>query len=79
MEKAKVAISINKKTLDQLDRLVQNRVFANRSKAIQEAVEEKLQKLGRTRLADECSKLNKHEEMNTAEEGLEEQCPWPEY
>jgi metal-responsive CopG/Arc/MetJ family transcriptional regulator len=37
----KIAISIDKKLVRKLDRLVNNRIFPNRSKAIQEAVEEK--------------------------------------
>ncbi len=69
METAKVAISINKKTLKRLDRLVKDRVFANRSKAIQEAVEDKLNRLERTRLATECSKLDPTAEQAMAEEG----------
>jgi metal-responsive CopG/Arc/MetJ family transcriptional regulator len=80
METAKVAISINKKTLKRLDRLVKDRVFANRSKAIQEAVEDKLDRLERTRLARECAKLDPIAEQAMAEEGLSEELHgWPEY
>lgn len=42
MTLAKVAISIDRKTLNKLDTLVEQRVFPNRSKAIQSAVAEKL-------------------------------------
>jgi metal-responsive CopG/Arc/MetJ family transcriptional regulator len=45
METAKVAITLEKKTLGRLDSLVRKRVFPNRSRAIQEAVEEKLARL----------------------------------
>lgn len=80
METAKVAISINKETLDRLDRLVKNQVFPNRSRAIQEAIEEKLGRLERTRLAEECSKLDPVAEQTMAEEGLSEELDrWPEY
>ena len=80
METAKVAISINKKTLKRLDRLVKDQVFANRSKAIQEAVEDKLNRLERTRLARECAKLDPIAEQAMAEEGLSEELHgWPEY
>lgn len=80
METAKVAISINKKTLKRLDRLVKDRVFANRSKAIQEAVEDKLNRLEKTRLAKECAKLDPIAEQAMAEEGLSEELDrWPEY
>ena len=80
METAKVAISINRKTLKRLDRLVKDQVFPNRSKAIQEAIEEKLNRLDRTRLARECAKLDPIAERAMAEEGIsEELSEWPEY
>ena len=63
-----------------LDRLVKNQVFPNRSRAIQEAVEEKLSRLDRSRLARECAKLDPAFEKSHAEEGLlEELAEWPEY
>lgn len=80
METAKVAISINRETLDRLDRLVKNQVFPSRSRAIQEAIEEKLGRLERTRLAEECAKLDPAIEQAMAEEGLSEEVgKWPEY
>jgi metal-responsive CopG/Arc/MetJ family transcriptional regulator len=80
METAKVAISINKKTLKRLDRLVKDQVFANRSKAIQEAIEDKLNRLERTRLSRECAKLDPIAEQTMAEEGISEELHgWPEY
>jgi Arc/MetJ-type ribon-helix-helix transcriptional regulator len=66
--------------LDRLDRLVARRVFPNRSRAIQQAVAEKLKKLERTRLARECAKLDPKFEKALAEEGMgEELGEWPEY
>ena len=80
MSTAKVAISIEKNILNQLDRLVSSRVFPNRSKAIQEAVKEKLSRINRSRLARECSKLNPNFEQAIAEEGLSTEVKqWPEY
>lgn len=80
MPTSKVAISIEKTTLDQLDRLVHDNVFPSRSRAIQEAVEEKLSRLKRTRLAEECSKLDPKAEQEMAEETLsEELSQWPGY
>jgi len=77
---SKVAISIEKATLEQLDRLVRNKVFPSRSRAVQEAIEEKLSRLKRTRLAEECAKLDPAAEQAMAEEGLsEELAQWPEY
>jgi Arc/MetJ-type ribon-helix-helix transcriptional regulator len=66
----KVAITLEEKTLTRLDRLVKTRVFPNRSKAIQEAVEEKLHRMDRRRLLRECAKLDPAEERRLAEEGL---------
>lgn len=80
MATSKVAITIDKKTLDRLDRLVKGHVFPNRSKAIQEAVEDKLKRLERSRLAQECAKLDPAFEKAMAEEGMsEELVKWPEY
>lgn len=80
MNTTKVAISINKETLERLDRLVKNQVFANRSRAIQEAIEEKFTRLERMRLVEECMKLDPAAEKVMAEEVLSEELDkWPEY
>ena len=80
MSTQKVAITLEEKTLTKLDRLVKARVFPNRSKAIQEAVEEKLSRIDRRRLARECAKLDRTEEKRLAEEGLSlELSRWPKY
>lgn len=80
MASAKIAITMDESTLHRLDRLVKDRVFPNRSKAIQDAVEEKLKKLERNRLARECAKLDPVVEQAMAEEGMgEELDQWPEY
>ncbi|SPF38576.1 Transcriptional regulator, CopG family [Syntrophobacter sp. SbD1] len=73
MASAKIAITMDESTLHRLDQLVKDRVFPNRSKAIQEAVEEKLKKLERSRLARECSKLDPAFEKTMAEEGMGEE------
>ena len=80
MGMTKVAITLDKEVLDRLDSLVKNRVFLNRSKVIQKAVEEKLKRLERSRLARECAKLDPAFEKAMAEEGMsEELAKWPEY
>lgn len=80
MASAKIAITLDEVTLHRLDRLVRERVFPNRSKAIQDAVEEKLEKLERNRLARECAKLDASAERAMAEEGMKEELEqWPEY
>ena len=55
---AKIAISLNKDTVERLDRLVVEGVYPSRSRAIQEALEERLSRLSRDRLARECAKLD---------------------
>ena len=80
MASAKIAITMDESTLHRLDRLVKDRVFPNRSRAIQDAVEEKLRRLEQNRLARECAKLDPAEEKAMAEEGMgEELDQWPEY
>lgn len=80
MSRAKVAISLDESTLKRLDKLVERAVFSNRSQAIQEAVEEKLTRLERSRLARECAKLDPTFEKALAEEGMsEDAAEWPEY
>lgn len=80
MPRAKVAISLDESTLERLDKLVERAVFSNRSQAIQEAVEEKLARIDRSRLARECAKLDPTFEKALAEEGLsEDAAAWPEY
>jgi metal-responsive CopG/Arc/MetJ family transcriptional regulator len=80
MARSKVAISLDEATLDRLDRLVKRAVFPNRSRAIQAAVEEKLERIERSRLARECAKLDPAFERALAEEGMtEDSSEWPEY
>jgi metal-responsive CopG/Arc/MetJ family transcriptional regulator len=78
--RAKVAITLNEQTLGRLDRLVKAHVFPNRSQAIQLAIDEKLARMDKTRLARECSKANPVSEKAMAEEGMSwEKAEWPEY
>jgi len=80
MGTAKVAITIDDETLQKLDRLVKEHVFPNRSKAIQEAVQDKIKRLEKTRLARECSRLDPSYEKALADEGLSEDVnEWPGY
>lgn len=79
MSSAKIAISLDPEALKQVDRLVQKGLFPSRSKLIQDAVAEKLQRLGRVRLARECAKLNPAAEQAAAEEIFKGEAEWPEY
>jgi Arc/MetJ-type ribon-helix-helix transcriptional regulator len=80
MNVAKVTISIESGLLKKLDRLVKAKVFPNRSKAIQDAVSEKIERIDQNRLARECAKLDKDEEQALADEGLAaEVAEWQPY
>ncbi len=80
MSVAKVTISIDESLLNRIDRLVRVRVFPSRSQVIQQALEEKIARIDRTRLAHECAKLRPAEEQALADEGLAgEAAQWPEY
>jgi metal-responsive CopG/Arc/MetJ family transcriptional regulator len=80
MATSKIAITIDQNLLHRLDFLVKSQRFANRSRAIQEAVAEKLSRIERSRLAQECAKLDPKFEQEMAEEGFAtEMDEWPEY
>ncbi len=80
MSVAKVTISIESGLLNKVDRLVKERIFSNRSQAVQYAIEEKLSRLDKNRLARECAKLDKAEERSLADMGLASEADeWPEY
>ena len=75
-----MAVTIDTELLAQVDRLVAQHVFPNRSKAIQAALNDKLTRLQRSRLAHESAKLDPHLEQSLAEEGMEQELTlWPEY
>lgn len=80
MAASKIAITIDDKMLKQIDILIKSNYFPNRSRAIQEAVAEKLIRLEKSRLARECAKLNPEFEQSFAEEGFSAEMEiWPEY
>ncbi len=80
MNAAKITISLDPQLLSRLDRLVETRVFPNRSQAVQTAVQEKLARLHKTRLAQECAKLDPSEEQALADLGLATEVgQWPPY
>ena len=78
MTTIKVAITIDQTLLAQIDDLVAQQIFPNRSKAIQMALTETLHRRHRRRLAAESAKLIPHDEQALAEEGMEEESQtWP--
>jgi metal-responsive CopG/Arc/MetJ family transcriptional regulator len=80
MPKTKIAVTLEAALVSQVDSLVRQRRFANRSQAIEAAVAEQVRRLRRTRLADACARLDPAEERALAEEGLAvDLAAWPEY
>ncbi len=78
MSPVKLAISIDELVLQEVDRLVRSHVYPNRSKAIQDAVADKLARR-KTRLLRECRKLESNEEQAAAEEWLCDEGKWPAF
>jgi metal-responsive CopG/Arc/MetJ family transcriptional regulator len=80
MSKTKVAITLDETILQKVDNLVTLHIFPNRSRAIEDAVQDKLKRLEHGRLARECAKLDRCTEKAFAEEGMAaELAEWPEY
>jgi Arc/MetJ-type ribon-helix-helix transcriptional regulator len=70
---------LSRHPLREIDELVSKGAFPSRSKLVQDAVAEKLQRLRRVRLSRECAKLKPEEERAAAEEQLAGEVEWPEY
>lgn len=79
MPTAKIAISIDPADLEELDDLVAQGAAASRSQLIQEAVQDKLARLKRTRLATECAKLDPRQEQAEADSWSGSEPAWPAY
>ncbi|MDX9758724.1 MAG: ribbon-helix-helix domain-containing protein [Bacteroidota bacterium] len=76
----KIAITVSPSLLARLDSVVAEGGDPSRSQAVEAAIEEKLRRLDRTRLARECAKLDPEFEKALAEEGMGlEREEWPEY
>lgn len=80
MPAEKIAITLDRDLLKEIDRGVKSGLFKNRSRAIEKAVREKLERHRRRRLLLEAKKLNPKEERALAEEGMTgEEASWPAY
>jgi metal-responsive CopG/Arc/MetJ family transcriptional regulator len=80
MGASKIAITLDSNMVKKLDMLVKSNIFPNRSKAIQEAVVEKFNRMEKSRLAQECAKLDPNFEQSLAEEDFTSELEeWPEY
>jgi Arc/MetJ-type ribon-helix-helix transcriptional regulator len=80
MPKSKIAITVDSTVLAGLDALVRAGHYANRSRAVEAAVEAAVDRAHGTRLARACSELDHAEERAMAEEGLSDDVVnWPGY
>lgn len=80
MAMSKIAVTIDNQLLREIDLLVTEKAFPNRSRAVQTALHELLRQKKQSRLAAECAKLDPHAEQALAEEGMAEDLgSWPAY
>ncbi|MFN8601503.1 MAG: ribbon-helix-helix domain-containing protein [Candidatus Binatia bacterium] len=80
MPKAKVAVTLDARTLRRVDRLVRDARYPNRSQAIEAAITAQLERLERRRLIEACARLDPKEERAIAEEGIASDVKeWPPY
>ena len=74
----KIAVTLDKRTVADLDRWVNEGKYPNRSRALQSAVNLLSEREKRTRLVRELAKIDPQEEKQMAEQGLGDRA-WPEY
>lgn len=70
MPKTKIAVTLEAALLEQVDELVRQQRYPNRSRAVEAAVAAGVTRLRRTGLAEACARLDPEEERALAEEGL---------
>lgn len=71
-------MTLDRRTVRDLDRWVSAGKYPNRSRAVQAAVDRLAEQEKRTRLMRELAKLNRREEQELAEEGIGDES-WPEF
>ncbi len=74
----KIAVTLDHRTVADLDRWVREGKYPNRSRALQSAVNLLSEREKRTRLVRELAKIDALEEKQLAEQGLGDRA-WPEY
>lgn len=74
----KIAITLDSRTVRDLDRWVREGRYPNRSRALQSAADLLIARENRQRLVRELAKLDPAEEQRLAEEGLGD-ASWPAY
>jgi len=79
MPTTKIAITLERDTVREVDQWVRAGRFPNRSRAVQTALSEMLVRRKRRRLMEELAKINPKEERALAEEFYKGEPAWPEY
>ena len=79
MATTKVAVTLDRDTLKEIDRWVKQGQFPSRSRAIQTALAEMTARRKRRRLIEKLAKLNLKQEHALAEASFSGDTPWPEY
>ncbi|HEV2350139.1 MAG TPA: ribbon-helix-helix domain-containing protein [Terriglobia bacterium] len=79
MSTTKVAVTLQKDTLQELDRWVKEGQYPNRSRAIQTAIVEMAVRRRRRRLIEELTKIDPKQERALADATFSGETPWPEY
>jgi metal-responsive CopG/Arc/MetJ family transcriptional regulator len=80
MTAAKIAITIDENLLREVDNWVKQKLYPNRSQAVQAALFDRVNQLNQQRLEAECAKLDPQEEQEFAELGIEETLSgWSQY
>jgi Arc/MetJ-type ribon-helix-helix transcriptional regulator len=74
----KIAVTLDQRTVADLDRWVKQGKYPNRSRALQSAVNILSEREKRTRLVRELGKIDPKEEKQLAEQGLGDRA-WPKY
>ena len=70
MANVRIAVALDRRAVERIDRLVKGGAYQNRSRAIEAAIFERLERFQRGCLARECSKLDPKTEKSLAEEGV---------
>jgi Arc/MetJ-type ribon-helix-helix transcriptional regulator len=74
----KIAVTLDHKTVTEVDRWVREGRYPNRSRVLQSAVDLLVEREKRSRLARELVKLNRADEQRLAEEGIGDPL-WPKF
>ena len=72
MSRVKISATVEQSVVAQIDNLVQQKIYPNRSAAIEGALEQVLRAQMDARIEAEAAKLNRREETELAEWGMED-------